>query len=364
VPARPKPEAEEAPEKPEEAAAEPAEKREFDAASITKYNCGEYYGKCMGKICFAKETGRCACGNPAAGKFAEADAKCGYITAACPAQAGDIVRNYVRAASNDCKSYVFEHDEGGKSTTSRLAELVSCMKPKCRAGRTEDFVACFDEDNMRLKLAECAPVYEEERNLGILLEMFESSMAGYKKKYCDEIFGVMEGGECVLTIGIGVTAKAIKQSMKFRIGDTVKCSSANFGADLGSMDDLMKKKSIRNLAVTGVKLVGTGFSTASRIAESKVQSVSSAGNIMESESTTGLIVTEGILEGLSKVAQNTGDIIVLAMEGRKYSGACYALKDGGSQAKELFPEDDEVYYRLRWTDSWSQTMCEEGFECN
>jgi hypothetical protein len=360
--------------KPEAGAeAEPAaapEKREFDVASITKYNCGEFYGKCMGKTCYAKGTGRCQCGNPPAGKFDEANGKCAYIVEACPSQADDIVRSYVRNASQDCKSYAMDNSEGVRSAASILPELVSCMRPKCRADRTNDFVACFDEDNKNLMLQKCAGLYEGRKDAELLLDMFEKSMASYKKKYCDEMFGIIEDGQCILTIGIGVTAKAIKKSMNFRVGDVVRCSSSNFGVDLGDADALMKKRAVRNIALTGVRLLGAGLSAASTVYGAKRYDVEFKDKkedmdpvVVERKSgNVGLLVTEQVMgDVLAEAVNSAGDIVVLAMESRKYEGKCYALKDGGKQAKELFPESDEVYYKLRWSDSWQDQTFEEGF---
>jgi hypothetical protein len=282
----------------------------------------------------------------------------------------------------DCTAVALaEHGkDAGKSLYNKLAELTACMRPRCRFGRDHEFVACFDPDNLLAALNGCTSVYEKERDAPLLLEMFNKSIAEYKASYCNEILGVMRDGECFITIGIGLTPLAIKQTQEFRVGDRVICSQRNFGVYLEG-SQIAKRRSQKNIILAGVRLGAQVLSFASLFVGSQSTDLTEVDrdgviHIEQRRDKDGSKLLEGIVKRdlTWDITQRTLDMTATAMsvvpeflfldeetstDGR---ARCYAMKDGRAiideRARPLFREDEDVFYILRWTPDWTEYLHE------
>ncbi|MBD5405652.1 hypothetical protein HDR59_03840 [bacterium] len=307
-------------------------KQEIDVSTITKYNCEEFYNKCMNKTCYNTSNGRCSCNQQA--KFDEANKLCEYITKACPSQANDIVKTFARNAATDCRNINLASNEGNfKNINNYFADTITCLKPKCNSRKDGNFVGCFDDDNLENRLETCKNSYNGVSDIDELKKMIKESFISYKTKYCNEMFGTMkDDGNCYLTIGIGVAAGDIKRTKEFKIGDTIVCSSKAFNTSMGK-DEAARLTHIKNITMAGINMVSQGLSAASSIVGG-----SSAGGAVEiiSAAATGLGATE--------------DIMALAQNDYSYTGKCFVISNG--KAHELLPEDNSVGYKLRWSENW------------
>ena len=346
-------------------------------ANINKYNCEELYGKCMNRTCFdTKEKSRCKCHKDAA-LYKEAGESCGYIPEACPAVGADIIRTYARAMAADCTTVALADNgrDAGKSLYNKLAELTTCMKPKCRIGRSSDaeFVACFDSDNLEAAMRECKDLYPEGEDQTTLRDMFYKSIADYKAKYCEEINGEMQDGECIITIGIGLSPLAIKEKREFKVGDKVVCSQAGFAVKLESGAlAIEKKRAKKNLVLAGIRLGAKILGAAGKVLESARASTKDSDekdgiitrNLADSGKKLEFDVDWSDMMGTSlnmagEAVNVIPAIMTLQMEDDSAEGRakCYAIKGGKARvdenAKPLLTEDDEVYYILRWTPDWT-----------
>lgn len=340
---------------------------DIDTSHITKYNCENLYNKCMNETCFNNKTGRCSCNTTSV--FETANQKCEYITNAFPYLKDEIISSYKRIAKSDCTSYTIQQNtnELNSSLSNVLAELISCMQPKCRANRTDEFVNCFDKDNMETKLKLCENIYKNVNDKTLLLEMFKDSINTYKIKYCNEIFGTMRNGECYIQIGIGTSFKDIKKTQEFKIGDTIICSENNFGIDLGKSKH-EKLRLIKNVAVAGINLTSGILNIASNVVSSKqditsndTKIIGSANgkNIMQKQTTGQLTSANALattLDGVSTLGTSALEALPSIMMLKEdidtsYSGYCYAIK--GEQKIELFGATDDYSYQLRWAPAWT-----------
>ncbi|MDR1477224.1 MAG: hypothetical protein LBI17_03815 [Rickettsiales bacterium] len=372
---------------------------ESSAPTITKYNCAEHYNKCMDRLCFDNRAkSRCKCHNDS-GIFDQATEACAYVADACPSVSADVTRAYKRGTASDCTIAALDENgkDIGKTIYNRLADLIICLKPKCKIrGSTDEFVKCFDEDNLEIAMDQCKDSYKGEEDVPMLKDMLYRSVAGYKSWYCDEIFGEMrDDGNCHLRIGIGLSPLNIQRSMEFKVGDKVVCSQKSFGVHLEG-SQIAKKRAKKNLIIGavrfGVQAIGLAGSIVSAAGAKKsaeagkktAESISNdpsqiadkitfkvvdeadkviiknvadnMGNQLEAASGsiagaamatgTKMIGTAGALvPDFMVVKMGLGDV---SMEGQ---GKCFAMRD--KQTKQLFPEDDESYYELRWAPNWA-----------
>ena len=337
----------------------------IDTSHITKYNCENLYNKCMNETCFNSKTGRCSCNTTSV--FENANKKCEYITDTFPHLKDDIITSYRRIAKSDCTSYTMQTmGDENSSISNVLAELITCMQPKCRANRVNEFVGCFDKDNMEEKLKLCENVYSNVKDKDLLFKMFDESIITYKTKYCDENFGTMRDGECYIKIGLGTSIKDIKKVNEFKIGDTIICSENNFGVELGESKHAKIRKT-RDIVVASIGAVGAIVDTASNIVSSKtdiidktsVSLIGSSGDrtFVQQQATgnltSGNVVGNSIL-GVTGVISAVMPALPAIIEediDTSYTGYCYAIK--GNQKVELFGATDDYSYQLRWAPDWA-----------
>lgn len=326
--------------------------KEIDVSTITKYNCENLYNQCMNKTCYNASNGRCNCSQQA--KFDEANKLCEYITNACPSQASDIVKTFARNASNDCMSVALTNNKGNfKNIHNYVADTLACLKPKCKQSKTEEFVGCFDDDNLKNRLEICKSNFSEVSDLDEFYKLIQESFLTYKQKYCNAIFGTLkEDGNCYLTIGIGVSSGDIKKKKEFKTGDKVVCSSKWFNTSMGD-DTVQQIKLIKNITLASVSIMQQGLSMASSIASS---SSSTGKKSASANAGTALTAVSGVLEMASTALPIVQDSYTLATTDFSYTGKCYVISNGTPH--EMFTEDDTIAYKLRWADNWSDTIYE------
>ena len=334
---------------------------EYKPEDITKYNAAEYYGKCMQKSCFKPENGLCQCRD--ANRFKAADSGCRYIAKALPYLEDEIVGDFQRKAANDCVSFIIAENnkaiDAEKSYYNTLAELTTCMKKECTSRSGSEFAGCFTPQEYAEKFPKCEAVYKdfpaskiEELNMD-----FAKSLDSYKEKYCEESFGTLRGGECYVKIGIGVSAKAIKKSQEFRVGDKIICSQTNFGTDLGG-NDLEHRAAKKNLVVGSMRLAGTVLRTAAA-GVNAAQAVQGGGWNLK------LAAALSITGELGGVAQEAIGLhiqtLILGEPVPGFDGICFAMKEG--QVKPVFYEDPETYYQLSWSEkNWADAGRVVGYQ--
>ena len=367
-----------------------------DTSNITKYNCETLYNKCMNQKCYTPTNGRCGCN--AEEKFNSANNECKYIYEVYPNLAKDIVNTYKRNAKSDCANFVISDiKETNVSLTNILSELTACMKPKCKS-KSNEFVGCFDEDNLEKKLKSCDKIYKNKSDddIALLKEMFKKNMASYKQKYCDEIYGTIKAdGECYLQIGFGASFKTIQSVREFKVGDNVVCSENAFGTTLGESKQ-QKLRHVKEIVLTGIDIAQRGTSLAGRITGSMVDTAdkkskeknekvnvktttdANGKKIQTTEKATGEyvnvykgsgnltssmsgieqmnMVVDGmnVLVGSDHLTGAIGSVFALKEGDFKYKGYCFVIK--GDVKKELFNASDDYYYKLRWGESWNEAM--------
>lgn len=330
--------------------------QEIDVSTITKYNCENFYNQCMNKTCYNKSNGRCDCSKQA--KFDEANKLCEYITNACLSQANDIVKTFARNASNDCMSIALANNEGNfKNINNYLADTLTCLKPKCRANKTDEFAGCFDDDNLKNRLEICKSSFSEVSDLDEFYKLIQQSFLTYKQKYCNEMFGTLkEDGNCYLTIGIGVASGDIKKTKEFKTGDKIVCSSEAFDTSMGE-DTAKKLSSVKNITLSGLSLVQQGLSMASTITGAKNAKTNNNGvQKVSTDAYAKVSITSSSLGALSTTLESVQDIQALATNDYSYTGKCFVINKG--KAHELFPENNDIAYQLRWAEKWSDTVYE------
>ncbi|MGN0929508.1 MAG: hypothetical protein ACI4N3_02610 [Alphaproteobacteria bacterium] len=329
--------------------------QEIDVSTITKYNCEKLYNQCMNKTCYNKSNGRCDCNNQT--KFNEANKLCEYITNACPSQANDIVKTFARNASNDCRSIALAKNEDNlKNINNYLADTLACLKPKCRANRTDEFAGCFDEDNLKNRLEICKNSFSGVSDLDEFNKLIQQSFLTYKEKYCKEMFGTLkEDGNCYLTIGIGVASGDIKKTKEFKTGDKIVCSSKAFNTSMGE-DTASKLSSVKNITLSGLSLVQQGLSIASTAVGGKTAKTVNGVQTVTTSATAKTIVGSEVLGMASTALGSVEDIATLAKKDYSYTGKCFVINNG--KAHELFPENDDIAYKLRWAESWKEQVYE------
>ena len=379
-----------------------------DIAEVNRYNCESFYFKCMNQFCMDEKNGRCGCSD--ATKFSSSNKQCSYILEVCPSKLNDIVKNYKNGITTDCNEYALNKNRNAPSSSlsNVLAELTACMKPKCVANRTNDFVGCFDADNLEKKFEACKGTHQNISDVNLLKEMLVKSFVSYKQKYCDEIHGTLKAdGECYLKIGIGASPKMIAKTKEFKVGDNVFCSESAFGVDLGD-EEYRKIKYKKEIALFGMDLLKTGLNVASNIVgqhasademrmeanketekatklkqatengiangiigedgkkkiDDKINEFEGNATLLKSAAdsmTGGVETTRNVLTGIQGVmgsqhlAGAIGGIMQLNSEDFKRKGYCYVIMKN-NLAKELFEMSDEYYYKIRWTPQWSESM--------
>jgi hypothetical protein len=243
----------------------------LDSANITKYNCAEKFAACMDEQgCFSEQNGRCDCSNPP--KFDEVAPTCAQIQAACPYMKDEVLQGYKTRATNDCRAFALaanapKHQD---NVFNVLAKLKICLQPICAEGPNE-WVACFDPDNQASAMEKCAASYADFNDKPSLMKEFDKSVLSLKKKYCDETYGTMKDGECVIKIGIGPTQFDIRKTKDYKIGDMLVCSDEAFGTNSSYVDDRFKKELVRQLVVAGTSMVGAAVSAVGSAMESRAQ---------------------------------------------------------------------------------------------
>lgn len=312
--------------------------QEIDVSTITKYNCENLYNQCMNKTCYNSNNGRCDCNQQS--NFDKANENCKYIINACPQQSDDIIKTFARNAASDCRNVsLAANNPNFKNINNYVADTIACLKPKCRANKADDFVGCFDEDNLNNRLEICKNSYRDVTDIAELKKLINKSFLNYKKVYCDKMFGTLkDDGNCYLTIGIGVAHGDIKKTKEFKTGDLIVCSSDAFDTSMGE-NDAKKLKHIKNVTLSGISIVQQGLSLASSAtAGSKENMLLDSLNILNS--------------GLGAVE----DIYSLATEDFSHKGKCFVITKG--KAHELFPENNNIAYKLRWAENWDDTIYE------
>ncbi len=313
-----------------------------DTSHINKYNCEKEYIKCMNITCFNNKTGKCKCAEEI--NFSKSNEKCSYITNICKSKELDIVSQYKRSAKNDCLNKNIS-DNKIMSIDKQVAELNDCMQQKC-SKRGEAFINCFDEDKYEKKIQVCKKYYENSENKEKILKRFKDSLTDYKKYYCEKNFGTLKSdNNCYLKIGIGASFKTIQSVKEFKIGDNIICSEQFFGTELGKskVAELERKKSI---ALFSLDMLSTSVG----IAESVTTAVLSgdiAGGIGET--------TNELISGVTS-SEHLTNVVMAATYGnsldKTFDGYCYAIK--GDQKKLMFNMDEEIFYKLQWSSSWSE----------
>ena len=311
--------------------------QEIDVSTITKYNCENLYNQCMNKTCYNSSNGRCDCNQQT--NFDKANENCKYIINACPQQADDIIKTFERNAASDCRNVnLAANNENFKNINNYVADTISCLKPKCKANKSDEFAGCFDDDNLTSRLETCKSSYNGVTDMNEFNKLINQSFFNYKKVYCNKMFGTLkDDGNCYLTIGIGVAKGDIKKTKEFKTGDYIVCSSKFFNTSMGK-DEAAKLKHIKNITLSGISMVQQG--------------VSLAGNISAygANATTVVNVLNIANTGLG-AAQ---DVVELATKDFSYSGKCFVINDG--KVHELFPENNDIAYKLRWAENWDDTI--------
>ena len=318
-------------------------KTDTNLENITKYNCENFYIKCMDKSCFNENNGRCACNSNQL--FNTTHQSCKYILNKFPYLETEFIDNYKRTAKQHCSSYTINNIKGNYTTTE-LADLTECMQKKCNS-KQGAFINCFDKEKYEQKLQSCNSTYKNSNDKNLVLEMFENSMMQYKTKYCNENFGILKNGNCYITIGIGPSLKVITAKKEFKIGDKFVCSEEFFNTDIGH-SKILNLEQGRDIALYALDLT-KGINNAAHTIARGVKTDNS-----------GIASMEGINEIIG-TATGSGHfqdaVVAMAMkkekkeELSKYKGACYIIKN--NQTKLITEMSNEFYYTLKWTASWN-----------
>lgn len=345
-------------------------KSTIDTSSINKYNCENFYTKCMDQFCFNNSNGRCNCKD--VNNFNNANSNCNYILQACPSISDDIISSFKRYASNDCIDYnLSQNSSDNKNINNYLASTLACLSPKC----SENFVDCFDQDNFDVRFEACKFSYADLDDTTELKELIQKSFNSYKEKFCNDMFGTFKDGTCYLSIGIGVASGDIKSIKEFEIGDKIICSSDFFNTSLGEKNE-EKLKSIKNLTLTGISLLQQGLSIAGTAVQSKYEVgkkiTSDTDYVLDTNGNKSYItyiegtgktkmgtagkqaISLGVLNSLNSALGGVEDVYNLANKDYSYSGKCFVIKN--NIPHELFPEDETVAYKLRWAENWKDEI--------